>query len=134
VGADAGVSSDELSAIIHEIQERVRARHPQGDAAKLGIPLPDLLPVLHARDAAEGKVAAIGSVNPRGPGLLNSIHPVEQAPDARGLGWFVRDQVEFNRSVLGCIETLLTALNESNQALVAMSARIVEAHQGKRPS
>jgi 2-polyprenyl-3-methyl-5-hydroxy-6-metoxy-1,4-benzoquinol methylase len=126
VGADADINGEELSAIIREIQERVRARHPKGDAANLGVPLPDLLPVLHARDAAEGKVAAIGSVNPRGPGLVNSVIQWSKHQIARGLGWFVRDQVEFNRSVLGCIETLLTALNESNQALVAMSARMDE--------
>ncbi|HUS07150.1 MAG TPA: class I SAM-dependent methyltransferase [Bryobacteraceae bacterium] len=127
MGADAALKGEELRAILTEIQERVRARHPQGQAGSLGVPLPDLLPVLHARDAAEGKVAAIGSVNPRGPGLANSLIQWVKNQIARGLGWFVRDQVEFNRSLLACIESLMTALNESNQAFMAISARLDEA-------
>ena len=31
----------------------------------MALPLPDLMPLVHARDAALGKVAAIGTVNPR---------------------------------------------------------------------
>src|SRR4051794_20233244 len=55
----------ELGAILREIRERVRSRYPEGPAPGLEIPLPDLMPILYARDAAEAKVAAIGSVNPR---------------------------------------------------------------------
>ena len=56
--------AEEITAVIEEIRQRVRARNPNG--AVLGdIPLADLMPLLHARDAAEGKVASIGTVNPR---------------------------------------------------------------------
>ncbi len=59
---------DELSAAIQEIRDRVRARHPD-NASSGNIPLANLMPLLHARDAAEAKVASIGTVNPRGAGL-----------------------------------------------------------------
>ena len=54
----------ELSGMIQEIRDRVRSRHPNGDAPG-AVPLPNLLPLRHARDAAEAKVASIGTVNPR---------------------------------------------------------------------
>ena len=72
MGADSDPKTEELAAIIRTIQERVRARHPSGQVSSLGITLPDLMPVVHARDAAEAKVAAIGTVNPRPGGAINS--------------------------------------------------------------
>ncbi|MFN9895983.1 MAG: hypothetical protein ACK58M_22515, partial [Acidobacteriota bacterium] len=62
-----------LEQAVREIRERVQARHPQGAHGRFAIPVADLLPLLHARDAAEAKVAAIGTVNPRPPGLKNSL-------------------------------------------------------------
>jgi O-antigen chain-terminating methyltransferase len=113
-------SAEELAAIIGEIRERVRANHPEGSAAG-GVTLPDLVPLLHARDAAEAKVGAIGSVNPRRPGLLNgAIQSVKRAI-ARLLGWYVRDQVDFNRASLAAIEAALEALNENNRALAHLA-------------
>lgn len=66
------MESAELIAILQEVRERVRARNPQTSAGA-DIALPDLLPVVHARDAAMGKVAAIGTVNPRSGGLVNAV-------------------------------------------------------------
>src|SRR5262245_23097163 len=62
------LKTQELEAIVREIRDRVHARYTEGEAHGLRVALPDLLPVLHARDAAEAKVASIGSVNPRPPG------------------------------------------------------------------
>lgn len=56
---------DELTAAIREVRERVRARHPEGSLGLDGIAAANLMPLVHARDAAEAKVAAIGTVNPR---------------------------------------------------------------------
>ena len=61
-----------------EIRERVRARHPQRGAAA-GVPLADLMPLVHARDAAEGKVAAIGTVNPRARRSRQCADPEREA-------------------------------------------------------
>ena len=54
------MESAELIALLHEVRDRVRARHPETSAGASGIPLPDLMPLLHARDAAMGKVAING--------------------------------------------------------------------------
>ncbi len=57
---------DELTAAILEVRDRARARTPNGSLGLDGVAAPDLTPLLHARDAAEAKVAAIGTVlNPR---------------------------------------------------------------------
>ena len=114
---------EELAAVIAEIRQRVRSRNPNG-AALGDIPLPDLTPLLHARDAAEGKVAAIGSVNPRPPGLVNSTIQRLKRLVARALDWHVREQVEFNRAMVGCVQSTIEALNDANRAMVALSGRI----------
>jgi 2-polyprenyl-3-methyl-5-hydroxy-6-metoxy-1,4-benzoquinol methylase len=120
------LKTQELEAIVREIRDRVRARYPEGEAPGLPMPLPDLLPILHARDAAEAKVASIGSVNPRPPGPLNAVIQWTKQQISRGLGWFVRDQVDFNRGVLGAVEATLESLNEANRTFVAIGARLDE--------
>lgn len=119
------MASDDLIAEIKAIRERVRARYPDGSGAS--VPLPDLMPLLHARDAARAKVASIGQVNPRPPGLLNDAIQLVKRAVARALGWFVRDQVEFNFGVMQCVESTLAALNECKQSLNLLSAQIQSA-------
>jgi O-antigen chain-terminating methyltransferase len=118
--AATDVKTEELAAIIREIHDRVRATHPDGNIGGTQVPLPDLLPILHARDAAEGKVAAIGSVNPRPGGPVNAVIQAVKKQIARGLGWFVRDQIEFNRAILLCVEELLTGMNDMNRTVKAL--------------
>ena len=118
------LKTDALSAIIREIQERVRARHPDGSAGAFNLPLPDLMPVVHARDIAGSKVASIGAVNPRAPGLLNALIQRIKKLVARLLDWHIREQVEFNRGVMDSIEAILEALNENNRALKALAAEL----------
>jgi O-antigen chain-terminating methyltransferase len=127
VATESDAKAEELAAIIQEIRDRVRARYPQGEVRGLEVVLPDLLPILHARDAAEAKVASIGSVNPRPPGLLNNLIQWTKRSVSRSLNWFVRDQVEFNRAVLVAVEATLEALNEVNRTFAAVGARIAEA-------
>ncbi len=121
---------DELAAVIAEIRQRVRSRNPNGSAGD--IPLADLLPLMHARDAAEGKVASIGTVNPRAPGLANGIIQRLKKLAARALDWHVREQVEFNRAVIACVQSTLDALNECNRSMTVLSARIAESSQELR--
>ena len=121
------MESAELIAILQEVRDRVRARHPQATAAAPDIPLPDLTPVLHARDAALGKVAAIGSVNPRRGGLVNALVQSWKRLVARVLDWHVREQVEFNRKMVTCVDAAIEALNDNNRALAALGSRIQQA-------
>lgn len=123
MGDSAEAKGIELEAIIREIRDRVRERFPSSAGGDSPIPLADLTEVLHARDRAEAKVAAIGAVNPRPPGLVNDLIQAAKRTVARGLNWFVREQVEFNRASLDCVQALVEALNETNRALVALAAR-----------
>ena len=82
------------------------------------------MPLVHARDAAEGKVAAIGTVNPRRPGLVNSTAQFIKRMVARALDWHVREQVEFNRGAMSCVEALLTALEKQRFRAGRQSQRI----------
>jgi O-antigen chain-terminating methyltransferase len=113
------VDTDELTAILQEVRDRVRARHPES-ATAAALPLPDLMPLLHARDAAEAKVAAIGTVNPRSGGPLNWLAQQAKKAVARALDWHVREQVEFNRNAMACVEATLEALEETRRTLGAM--------------
>ncbi len=115
-----GVKAEEIAEVVREIRERVRARHPEGSAC--GVALPDLIPILHARDAAEAKVASIGTVNPRPPGPFNALIQSVKRLVARLLDWHIREQVEFNRSMVSAVEAVLEALDENNRALARLAA------------
>jgi len=119
------VESAELIGILREVRERVRARNPE-TAAGVDIALPDLMPLVHARDAAMGKVAAIGTVNPRAGGPLNGVVQAWKRMLARVLDWHVREQVEFNRDVVAYADAVLEALRESNRALSEMGGRLAQ--------
>jgi O-antigen chain-terminating methyltransferase len=119
----------ELAEIVREIQTRVRARYSSHPAGATAAALPDFMPLVHARDAAEAKVAAIGTVNPRPGGALNNLIQNVKRALARGLEWFVRDQVEFNRSMLACVEAQLEAGRETNRILAALLQESAELSQ-----
>ncbi len=120
----------ELSAIIEAVRDRVSARYPEpgktsangtsgaGEASPIRVAIADLMPIVHARDAAQAKIAAIGSVNPRAGGLANRIIQGIKKTISRGLRWFVRDQVIFNREIVAGLEAVTEALNEHNRALL----------------
>ena len=117
------MTDEELSAAIREVQERVRSRVSPNSNGGDGITLPELLPLVHARDAAEAKVAAIGTVNPRPPGFKNAIIQRVKGFVARALDWHVREQVEFNRASMACIQATLEALTELNRALSVLAGQ-----------
>jgi 2-polyprenyl-3-methyl-5-hydroxy-6-metoxy-1,4-benzoquinol methylase len=116
------ITGAELAEVIQGIRDRVRARYPEGLAAA-GVPLADLTPAVHARDAAEAKVAAIGSVNPRPAGLVHGVVQVVKKTISRALDWHVREQVEFNRAALRSLDATIEAINETNRALQALARR-----------
>jgi 2-polyprenyl-3-methyl-5-hydroxy-6-metoxy-1,4-benzoquinol methylase len=119
---------EELAAVIAEIRERVRARNPNG-LAPGNVALPDLTPLLHARDAAEAKVASIGTVNPRPGGWKNSLIQRVKRMVARSLDWHVREQVEFNRAVMECVQATVEILNESKRTMSSLSSIQEEARE-----
>ncbi|HYA17518.1 MAG TPA: class I SAM-dependent methyltransferase [Bryobacteraceae bacterium] len=117
---------EELSEIVRAVRERVRERYPQSANGAAGeapsVMLANLTPLVEARDAAQAKIAAIGSVNPRRGGIVNSLIQAVKKTIARALAWFVRDQVVFNREMVAALEATIEALNEHNRALAAVAA------------
>jgi len=125
--ADGGVElrAEELAEIVRQIRERVRARYPStAPTAAPAVGLADLMPLLHARDAAQAKVAAIGTVNPRPPGPLNALIQAAKRLIARLMNWHVREQVEFNRGMVAAVNATLQALNEVNRSLAALAGEV----------
>jgi 2-polyprenyl-3-methyl-5-hydroxy-6-metoxy-1,4-benzoquinol methylase len=116
------MNDEELTAAIQAVRDRVRARHPENGLGLEGVAAADLHPLLHARDAAEAKVAAIGTVNPRPPGLKNNLAQWFKKKIARALDWHVREQIEFNRAAMRCVQASLEALGETNRALAALAS------------
>ncbi|HEX4277269.1 MAG TPA: methyltransferase domain-containing protein [Bryobacteraceae bacterium] len=126
----------ELGAIIQAVRDRVRARYPEPETASNGdgsdsnhlirVPIADLMPLVHARDAAQAKIAAIGSVNPRAGGAVNSAIQFFKKSIARSLQWFVRDQIAFNRETVSALEAVMEALNEHNRVAVSLAAQANE--------
>ncbi len=113
------MTEQEVLAAIREVRVRVEGRSRSVAAA-------DLMPLVHARDRAEAKAALIGTVNPRLPGLGNSVIQFVKRRIARALNWLVREQIEFNRSAMECVHASLEALNETNRALAALEQRCAQ--------
>ena len=111
------IQTEELTAAIRAIQDRVRARHVNGSLGAGGVIAPDLMALVHARDAADAKVAAIGRVNPRSGGLVNSVIQGFKKLVSRALDWHVREQVEFNRAVMQCVQSTLEGFEQTNRSL-----------------
>jgi O-antigen chain-terminating methyltransferase len=116
------VESAELIAVLRQVREQVRANHPETAAS--GVTLPDLMPLVHARDSAFGKVAAIGSVNPRRGGPLNSLVQAWKRLVSRALDWHVREQVEFNRKAVACVDATIEALTAATRSLSEIAGRL----------
>jgi O-antigen chain-terminating methyltransferase len=116
------VTDAELTAAIEEVRQRARARVPVGSLGLDGVEAADLMPLVHARDAAEAKVAAIGTVNPRPPGFKNSIAQALKRFVARALDWHVREQVEFNRAAMVCVQASIEALTDVSRSLAALAS------------
>jgi 2-polyprenyl-3-methyl-5-hydroxy-6-metoxy-1,4-benzoquinol methylase len=123
----------ELRAIVQAVRDRVRARYPEpaGNGAadtnggeSIRAALADLMPMVHARDAAQAKIAAIGSVNPRAGGLVNKAIQAAKKTIARTLQWFVRDQIAFNREAVASMEATIEALNDQNRALLEFATKV----------
>jgi O-antigen chain-terminating methyltransferase len=112
--------------MLREVRDRVRARYPATPAGAQGMALPDLEPLVRARDAALGKVAAIGTVNPREGGALNGLAQGLKRLVARLLDWHVREQIIFNRKMVDVADATIEALAASNRALAAAGSAIAE--------
>lgn len=112
---------EELEQALKDIRERTLARYPSG--LWHGLELPDFTPVLEARDQVNAKVAAIGRVNPRPGGPVNAAIQFVKRNVARGLFWFIRDQIDFNHATVRSLDAVLEGLNAINRTLKSIPPR-----------
>ncbi|MCB1018718.1 MAG: class I SAM-dependent methyltransferase [Acidobacteria bacterium] len=115
------MSPEEVAAAVAEIRARVRERHGKTVAEISDFELPALDPLGHARDRADGKTAAIGTVNPRPGGLVNNAIQSVKRLIARSLNWLVRDQVEFNRAAIAYMDRNIEAMAEQNYNILRVA-------------
>ena len=120
------MSPQEIEHAVTEIRDRVRERHQKTVGEIDGFELPSLDPLGRARDAAEGKAASIGRVNPRSGGLVNTSIQFVKRVIARSLNWLVRDQIDYNRAVVTYMERVIETLVEQNHNIVRVAQGLVE--------
>lgn len=112
------MSPEEVAEAVEEIRRRVRQRHKRAAEAVIDDPVRlSVAPLIASRDIADARAAYIGQVNPRTGGLVNKVIQTTKRGIARGLGWFVRGQVEFNQSVIEYMDRNTRAMAEQNETL-----------------
>ncbi len=120
------MSPQEITAAVEEVRRRVRDRYAKTVPEIRDFELPNVEPLGHARDVADGKVAAIGTVNPRRGGALNAAIQALKKAVARGLNWFVRDQVDFNRATVAYMDRNTELMAEQNQSLLQVAREFAQ--------
>ncbi len=123
------MSPQEIEAAVAKIRDRVQERYRKTVEDLDGFALPPLDPLGHARDAAEGKAAAIGRVNPRRGGPVNNAIQYAKRLVARCLNWFVRDQIDYNRAVVVYMDRVIETLIEQNYNLLRVARGVVDAQR-----
>jgi len=121
------MSPEEVAEAVEEIRRRVRQRHKRAAEAVIDDPVrQSVAPLTASRDIAEARSAYIGQVNPRTGGLLNSLIQSSKRGIARGLGWFIRGQVEFNNSVIEYMDRNTRAMAEQHETLYQATRKAMQ--------
>jgi 2-polyprenyl-3-methyl-5-hydroxy-6-metoxy-1,4-benzoquinol methylase len=115
------MSPEEVAEAVEEIRRRVRQRHKRAADAQIEPPVQlSVTPLTVAREVVEARSSYIGRVNPRSGGLANAAIQKGKQAIARGLGWLVRGQVEFNQAVV-------SYMTENDRAMVEQNTTVYEA-------
>ena len=122
------MTPEQVSAIVEGIRKSVKERNRKTLPAFPGFKLPELGDLCRARDIAETKVAVIGTVNPRPPGLMNTLVQAGKSGIARALNWFVREQIDFNQATLRYMDTQLEVTSEQNRAVLHVAQELATSH------
>jgi len=107
-----------LSAVREEIRKRVSEVAPE-------VPEAAPAPVEQLRQAAQSArslASAIGTVNPRPAGLVNSAVQAVKEAVARLLDWHVRPQREFNHAAAECFLKTAELLEVTSRNLELLAA------------
>ena len=118
------MTPEQVSTIVEEIRKNVRERREVTASSLPGFKLPELSDLCRIRDIAESKVAVIGAVNPRPPGLINTLIQAGKRVIARVLNWLVRGQIAFNQATLRYMDTQLEVTSEQNRAVLHVAQEL----------
>ena len=115
-------TNSEVAARLGAVREQIRKRL-EHTAPKIPEVIPAPVEQLQkATAAARSLASAIGSVNPRSAGLVNSAIQSVKETVARLLDWHVRPQREFNQAALECFAKTAELLEATNRNLAALAA------------
>jgi SAM-dependent methyltransferase len=100
---------------LQSIRERIARKLARPQLSPPHPDLPSLEAMKNFPTAASNLADAIGTVNPRPPGLVNEMLQVGKRFLARLLGWLVRPQRDFNRALVDSMARMSEVLETANQ-------------------
>lgn len=116
----------EIAQRLREIRERILQRLQRKIPQVPDFSLPPLEPLKNAQTSASRLAAAIGTVNPRPPGLANALIQTIQRSLARMLDWQVRPQREFNQTVAQSLAETSAVLEATQKSLESFAQSLEE--------
>jgi O-antigen chain-terminating methyltransferase len=120
----AAETNSELPARLGAIREQIRKRLERTVPTSPALPRPPIERLQEAASAARSLAAAIGTVNPRPPGLANGLVQFFKRTVTRALDWHVRPQRDFNQATAECFAKTAELLEATNQNLQALAASL----------
>jgi SAM-dependent methyltransferase len=131
--------SSNVQEIMDRIRQRVRLRHPVGDArnsvestsaAQLPVPPPaalslyDLSRLHHNLHVSNSQWNSVGIINPRRPGLHNRLLQVVKKALQRMLTWYTRPLHEFHASVVRVLNETTNAIENLQENEETINSRV----------
>ena len=120
-------SKDGAAVMVTERLQAIRERLARKFAKPVLTPpemvRPPIQPPPDARAFAAHLAGAIGTVNPRPPGLVNNVAQALKRLVARSLDWVVRPQRDFNQAVLEYLATAAEISSRNTEQLLEASHR-----------
>ena len=114
----------DLAARLGAIREQIRKRLERTVPTAPALPRPPIERLHEAASAARSLAAAIGSVNPRPPGLAHELVQSFKRTVVRVLDWHVRPQRDFNQAAVECFSRTAELLDSTNRNLQALAASL----------
>ncbi len=114
---------------LHSIRERIATKLGRPHLAPPQLDQPSLDPLRNSQLLAAHLAGAIGTVNPRPPGLVNDLFQSGKRFLARLLGWLLRPQRDFNVALVESLARTSEALDAMNRNLLALRESL--AHSGE---
>ncbi len=125
----ASNDNNESTALVerlHAIRERIARRLARPVLTPPELKLAPLEALRDSRTAATHLADAIGTVNPRPPGLVNELIQTGKRSLARAMNWVVRPQRDFNRAVLDSLARTSEVLEATNRNMLALVEALVQ--------